>query len=596
MRPHIADEADRTDPSKSLTIPRPGEATERDALLVLWSRDEPERVGEVFFLPGAPGSVAIGRGDSSSDEKLLRSYPVRQRPGVNEPAGPLVSRRVSRVQLVFFVKGDAVEVENVGRTAMLINGQQVSRGVLDEGDIFEIRNELLLARVRRPSVLAPWKGALHPFGRADTWGLVGESPACWELRGEIAGAAAKTFHVLVRGPSGSGKEPVARALHMASSRGRRPLVARNATTIPEGIADAELFGNCRNFPNTGTPERPGLVGEAHGSTLFLDEFADLPHSLQIKLLRVLDEGKYHRLGEEKERRSDFRLIAATNRAVREIRDDVGGRLKLRIEVPDLNERRHDIPLLVRHLLRSHTTVEAGSTARDAEPRRVTAELMTALYQHRYETNIRELEGILLAAERGSESKYLELTDEVRRRLERRTPSPPAATSISSRPDASDHAFAPEQLRHLRLLRRHDFSPSACIRDPECEGNRATVDRHYLMLIWRALVHARWDIATAAALLAGPSGKVDRAAGRIHTYLQRVEARTAQAASSGLRGEELVAALVRSAKGANQDFELVVRATLDRSLTPHERPEVDDPQSRPSEPGDEQAEMAVPASR
>ena len=103
--------------------------------------------------------------------------------------------------------------------------------------------------------------------------MVGESLAIGELRHCIFAAAPHPAHVLILGESGSGKELVARAIHARSSRGKRPIVARNAATIPEGLADAELFGNVRNYPNPGMPERPGLIGEAHQSTLFLDEFA-----------------------------------------------------------------------------------------------------------------------------------------------------------------------------------------------------------------------------------------------------------------------------------------------------------------------------------
>lgn len=90
-------------------------------------------------------------------------------------------------------------------------------------------------------------------------------------------------------------------------------MARNAATLPEGLLDAELFGNIKNYPNPGTPERAGLVGEADGSTLFLDEIGEISQVAQAHLLRVLDDGEYHRLGEAKARKSHLRLISATNR-------------------------------------------------------------------------------------------------------------------------------------------------------------------------------------------------------------------------------------------------------------------------------------------
>ena len=117
---------------------------------------------------------------------------------------------------------------------------------------------------------------------------------------------------MLLGETGTGKELAARAVHRFSTRADRPLVARNAATMPAGLIDAELFGNARNYPNPGMAERPGLVGQADGGFLFLDEIGELPSELQAHLLRVLDAGgEYQRLGESRVRRSDFRLLAAT---------------------------------------------------------------------------------------------------------------------------------------------------------------------------------------------------------------------------------------------------------------------------------------------
>ena len=144
---------------------------------------------------------------------------------------------------------------------------------------------------------------------------------------------------------------MARAIHAASPRAAHPIVSRNAATLPEGIVDAELFGNARNYPNVGAPERPGLIGAADGTTLFLDEFGELPRAVQVHLLRVLDQGEYQRLGESRLSQSDLRLIAATNRPPSVLKEDVLARLTFRIEVPDFHARKEDVPLLARHLLR-----------------------------------------------------------------------------------------------------------------------------------------------------------------------------------------------------------------------------------------------------
>src|SRR5262249_51707936 len=199
------------------------------------------------------------------------------------------------------------------------------------GDTLELGRQMVFLCVRRPAWITGAPPAEeHSFGDADAHGIVGESPVIWQLRERIAFVGPRSGHALIHGESGTGKELVARALHACSLRTGRPLVARNAATIPEGLVDAELFGNVRNYPNAGMPGRPGLIGEADGGTLFLDELAELPVSLHAHLLRVLDGGEYTRLGEARPRRSDFRLIGATNRPESALKHDVLARLTFRI--------------------------------------------------------------------------------------------------------------------------------------------------------------------------------------------------------------------------------------------------------------------------
>src|SRR5262249_29404443 len=154
---------------------------------------------------------------------------------------------------------------------------------------------------------------------------------------------------------------------------------------------AELFGNQANYPNSGSPERPGLLGQANGSTLFLDEIADLPQDLQSHLLRVLDSGgQYHRLGEARARRADVRVLGATGRSPDLLRQDFAARFKLRIDVPNLASRREDIPLIVRHLL-STSLLNAASEEDGGppKPRRPSCGLMKELVLRTYRTNVRE---------------------------------------------------------------------------------------------------------------------------------------------------------------------------------------------------------------
>jgi DNA-binding NtrC family response regulator len=241
-------------------------------------------------------------------------------------------------------------------------------------------------------------------------GIVGESFAIWKLRQQLGLVGPSSGHVLLVGPSGSGKELSARGVHALSSRRDRPLVARNASTIPESLIDAELFGNAKNYPNPGMAERRGLVGEAEHSTLFLDEIGELPQRMQAHLLRVLDQGEYHRLGESVARHSNLRLVAATSRHVSDLKDDLLARFSFRIEVPDLNARREDIPMLVQHLLSRlaqtdpHLAVALDKTESTRVPE-ISIGLCRQLLEHHYTSHLRELERLLLQAfvESGGES-------------------------------------------------------------------------------------------------------------------------------------------------------------------------------------------------
>jgi two-component system nitrogen regulation response regulator GlnG/two-component system response regulator HydG len=257
---------------------------------------------------------------------------------------------------------------------------------------------------------------------------VGESPAAYRLRDLAAFHAKASTNVLLLGPSGSGKELAARAIHRLSRRADRPWVARNAATFPAGLIDAELFGNPRNYPNPGMAERPGLIGQADGGTLFLDEIGELPAELQAHLLRVLDgDGEYHRLGEAAPRRADLRLVAATNRDAQALKHDLLARLTLRLRLPGLEERREDIPLLARHLLKQAAARDPEVAARfvadkgawAGEPR-IDPALVDHLVRHHFAAHLRELETLLWQAMAGSRHYYVALTEEV---LAHWTPAP-----------------------------------------------------------------------------------------------------------------------------------------------------------------------------
>src|SRR6185312_4343652 len=133
-------------------------------------------------------------------------------------------------------------VENVGSCPLVHAGREVTRAEVRPGDTIALKNEILFLCVRRAPLAPHLAGAVasHAFGRPDPFGIVGESPAIWDLRQRIVAMARQPFHVLILGESGSGKELVAQAIHARSDRAARPMVSRNAATIPEGLADAEL--------------------------------------------------------------------------------------------------------------------------------------------------------------------------------------------------------------------------------------------------------------------------------------------------------------------------------------------------------------------
>ncbi|MEM6931063.1 MAG: sigma 54-interacting transcriptional regulator, partial [Myxococcota bacterium] len=151
-----------------------------------------------------------------------------------------------------------------------------------------------------------------------------------------------------------------------------------------------------NYPNPGMPDRPGLIGEANGGTLFLDEFGQLPLESQSRLLRVLDDGEYSRLGESRSRRADLRLVAATNQPLDDLKHDVLARLPLRLTTPPLQDRREDIGLLITHLLRRIASDEPALSDRifDGAAPHITARLVAALAAHPYRTHLRELSMLL----------------------------------------------------------------------------------------------------------------------------------------------------------------------------------------------------------
>ena len=411
----------------------PSEVT---TLVIAWSAAEPSRVGEIAVLASAMSVLGRGVSDDPAEPRL-RFF--RQRPGTLEATEPLASPGLSRRQLLVHPFEGGARVELVGRCALEINGERCTEAEVRHGDVLHFRNELVLQCLRR-SALIPAR-RLYPeregraFGAPDSFGILGESPVVWRLREAIAFAAKADTHVMVLGESGTGKELAARAIHALSTRAKRSFVARNAATLPATLVDAELFGNAKNYPNPGMQERAGLIGEADGGTLFLDEIGELPSEHQAHLLRVLDgDGEYQRLGEAQARRSGFRLVAATNRDPSALKHDFVARFTAQVELPSLEARKEDVPLLVQHLL-AHAAKRSPEIA--GRITRIDPQFVVYVLRRAFKGNIRELEALVWKALAVSHDDTLRLPPEL---LE----SPPIAAaplptieSDTSRPEPSE---------------------------------------------------------------------------------------------------------------------------------------------------------------
>jgi DNA-binding NtrC family response regulator len=339
--------------------------------------------------------------------------------------------RLSRLQLSLSPDGQQrIAFERIGKCAVLHNGMPLDKGVLSDGDVITLTDAVTFLVERRPKVMPEaWMAEGYrstPFGHADPYGMVGESAYAWELRGELAALAHGTDPILITGASGVGKELVARAIHGLSQAANGKLVSRNAATLPPALFDAELFGTLRNYPNSGAPERPGLVGEAEGGTLYLDEIGEIGGDQQTHLLRFLDSGEYHRLGESKARRANVRVLAATNRDPNQLKHDFLARFTKRIDVKGLGARRADVPLFVSALVLdsarqtpAHRRFLERVTEADgsvSERARVHPALIESLLRQDYTLQFRELRRLVGLGLDGSEGDRLSETPALLREL------------------------------------------------------------------------------------------------------------------------------------------------------------------------------------
>ncbi len=229
----------------------------------------------------------------------------------------------------------------------------------------------------------------------DEHGIVGSSPEIVEIVDVIRQVAPADITVLVTGESGVGKEIIARAIHGASNRSKKPLVTVNCGAIPEGLIESELFGHEKGSFTSAVDTRRGYFEIADGSTIFLDEIGETPLATQVKLLRVLENGEYTRVGSSVPRTTDVRVIAATNKNLefevqqRRFRPDLYFRLRsVNLWIPPLRDRRGDIPMLIEHFVREFS--ERNSIRFEG----FTEEALQALAEYHWPGNVRELRNVV----------------------------------------------------------------------------------------------------------------------------------------------------------------------------------------------------------
>ncbi len=241
--------------------------------------------------------------------------------------------------------------------------------------------------------------------------ILGISPAIEQLRSRIAKLARSQAPLYISGESGSGKELVARRIHTLSSRAQAPFVPVNCGAIPSELMESEFFGHRKGSFTGAVADKPGLFQAATGGTLFLDEVADLPMSMQVKLLRAIQEKAVRPVGTQQEEAVDVRLLCATHKDLAaevsegRFRQDLFYRINvIELSVPPLRERREDIPLLTAHIL-------ARLAARNQMPvPHIGKETMERLASYRFPGNVRELENILERAFTLSEGQVIETDD------------------------------------------------------------------------------------------------------------------------------------------------------------------------------------------
>jgi two-component system response regulator PilR (NtrC family) len=302
-------------------------------------------------------------------------------------AAKRIDPNLSVIMMTAFGSKDTVlDALRLGATDYVEKGDKLKDELM-----LRIRKELSRKRLQQENVLLKRTlGSSHSFSS-----IIGRSDAMLAIFGLIERIAPTTSTVLIHGESGTGKELVARAIHFNSTRKDRPFVALNCGALPETLLDSELFGHVRGAFTGADTNKKGLIEVAETGTIFLDEISEMSPMVQVKLLRVLQERKFRRLGGTEEVEADIRIIAATNRdlskmvAEGKFREDLFYRINvIPLKLPPLRDRRDDIPALAGH------SVAKFAQQMDKAITGISGDAMRLLQRHCWPGNVRELENAM----------------------------------------------------------------------------------------------------------------------------------------------------------------------------------------------------------
>jgi len=371
--------------------------------------------------------AAIFRGDSAADLDLLKETITS-----DSPRSGIESRILTREGVALPIRATYLPLRNE-------NGIAVG-GLATFSDL---------------SLVHQLKQAIED--RYTYFDMVGKSPAMQRIFENVQVVAKTDATVLIEGPTGTGKDFLAKVIHSASRRSAQPLVKVNCAAIPDTLLESEMFGYVKGAFTGAVQDRIGRFQAADGGTIFLDEIGDLPLALQAKLLRVIEEKIFFRLGTSQTTKVDVRVISASNQSLEQLvarkrfREDLYYRLNVfRIELPSLKDRPADIPLLIGHTLRRL------SASKGVAPPEISENAMQVLLNYSYPGNIRELENILehaLILCQESVLRRKHLPDYLRQR-----PAPAGGGR-----ERGEISVSSERTRILAALRRHKGNRSQAAR-------------------------------------------------------------------------------------------------------------------------------------